>query len=136
MHRRVVLAAVAALALLVSSSAVAAPPLPPTGPLHGNWSCTCTSLARISVAPFTTSTFRITHIGAVIQGSNTPTGNNPLCSFLGTYTSGLIVANLTCGAPRNTTGYVVGTVAANSQSFDMLWLDSQGLYRVRGTKLP
>jgi hypothetical protein len=136
MHRRGVFVAVAAAVLLAANSAAAGPPVLPSGPLQGNWSCECTSLFRAGLPPFTTSTFHITQFGSVIQGNNTPTGGDPACSFTGTYSAGMILANLTCGAPRNTSGYVAGKLAANGQSFDTLWLDSQGLYRVRGTKLP
>ena len=135
MRRRGFFVAVTAV-LLLASSANAAPPLPPTGPLHGHWSCTCTSLLRVSAPPFTVSTFRVTQIGSAIQGYNTPTGNDPVSTFVGTYSSGMIMANLTCGAPRNSTGFIVGTLAGDGLSFDTIWLDSQGFYRVRGTKVP
>ncbi|MDZ4684545.1 MAG: hypothetical protein SH850_05600 [Planctomycetaceae bacterium] len=136
MYRRGILAAVVAAIVFASGSTCSAGPVLPGGPLQGDWSCTCTSLIRITVPPFTTTTFHITQIGSVIQGVNAPTGSDPLCALAGTYSSGVIMANTTCGAPRNTTGYLVGTLAADGLSFDTLWLDSQGLYRIRGTKLP
>jgi len=103
MYRRGILAAVVAAIVFASGSTCSAGPVLPGGPLQGDWSCTCTSLIRITVPPFTTTTFHITQIGSVIQGVNAPTGSDPLCALAGTYSSGVIMANTTCGAPRNTT---------------------------------
>jgi hypothetical protein len=113
-------------ALLAPQAVHAAPPV------QSDWNLTCTRLIGDPV-PFTASQFHFIQSGALVQAQNTPLSGEPQCSMVGTVSGTLFVGTEACGTPRNSDGIVIGLLG--STTFDSIWIDSLGIYRVSGTKV-
>ncbi|MDZ4688549.1 MAG: hypothetical protein SH850_26045 [Planctomycetaceae bacterium] len=104
------------------------------GPLQGNWNLSCSTISG-AAAPFTNSVFAFTQAGTNFQAQNSPPPGQPLCTMLGVQVSTLLVGSEITGNPRNSAGFVIGTVTNNGTIMNMFWFDTLGTYQIRGSKI-
>jgi hypothetical protein len=114
-------------------------PVEAAGSLQGTWEFSVPykiGAAEPFTAPANVFTFTQATTGGVFQAQNAPANGSgqPLCAMNAEFSEGIFIGRETCGLPRSSSGTVIGYVNPFARTIHMVWIDSKGIYGIRGFK--